>query len=128
VLGGLLFSFSGSAEVVRALEATIFDVDGAFYRVGLHPIVVLGGLALALGLNLIPLLGIEVDRAAGVARATVALRLRRTHLAIAAGGLTQLMLLLAYGFTEDFEISRRSPGPAAAALAAAPQPGLPPIP
>jgi hypothetical protein len=120
VLGGLLFSFSGSVEVVRALEATLFDVEGAFYRVVLHPVVVLGGLVVALGLNLIPLLGVEVDRAAGVARATVALRLRRTHLAIAAAGLALLALLLAYTFTENFEIHRRTLGPDAAAVAAAP--------
>ena len=41
-------------------------------------------LALALALNLIPLLRIDVEGGAETARATIALRLRHTHLAIAA--------------------------------------------
>jgi hypothetical protein len=122
VIGGLLISFSGSTATVRWLEATVFNVEGSFYRLVLHPVVVLGGLALALGVNLIPLLGVQVDGAAGTARATVALRLRRTHLAIAAGGLCLLALILGYAFTENFEVNPRTPGrsdaPAAAPVAA----------
>jgi hypothetical protein len=121
VAAGLLFSLSGDPAVVRSLEATVFDIDGLFYRLVLHPLVVLGGVALALAVNLIPLIGVQVDRGGGVARATFALRMRRTHLAIAAVGLGLMAVLLGYAFTENFSIIARPPaGSAAAAPAVVP--------
>ena len=107
VVSGLLYSLSGSEAIARALDATLFNGHGFFYRVVLHPVTVLGGLAVALALNLIPLLRLDVDRAGQTARATVALRLRRTHLAIAAAGLGLLAAILAYAFTENFDVVRR---------------------
>jgi len=125
VLSGLLYTFSGSESLAQALDATLFQADGFFFRVVLHPITVLGGLALALALNLIPLLRIDVERGAETARATVALRLRRTHLAIAAAGLGLFAMILGYSFTENFAVVPREPAqtavpavPAASAVGA----------
>ena len=114
VVGGLLTTLSENEALVRVLETTLFDLDGFFYRVVLHPVTVLGGLALALALNLIPLLRIDVEGSADTARASIALRLRRTHLAIAGGGLALLVLILGYSFTENFDVVPREPAQGAA--------------
>jgi hypothetical protein len=85
----------------------------------LHPIAVLGGLALALAINLIPLLRIHIERGGETARATVAMRLRRTHLAIAAVGLGLFLTILGYAFTENFAVVPREPARSAAPAASA---------
>ena len=119
VVGGLLTTLSENEALLRVLDTTLFDLDGFFYQVVLHPVTVLGGLALALALNLIPLLRIDVEGGAETARATIALRLRHTHLAIAAGGLALLALILGYSFTENFDVVPREPAQSAAPAAPA---------
>ena len=119
MVGGLLTTLSENEALLRVLDTTLFDLDGFFYQVVLHPVTVLGGLALALALNLIPLLRIDVEGGAETARATIALRLRHTHLAIAAGGLALLALILGYSFTENFDVVPREPARSAAPAAPA---------
>ena len=112
VVSGLLYSLSGSRAVEQALDSTLFEPQGLVYRVLLHPVTVLGGLALALTLNLIPLLRIRLDRQSGNLIGTLAVRLRAAHLAVSAVGLTLLALILAYAFTENFAVVPRPPAAA----------------
>ena len=119
VVSGLMYSLSGSRAVEQALDSTLFDPQGFVYRVLLHPVTVLGGLALALALNLIPLLRIRLDRQPGNLTGTLAVRLRSAHLAISAVGLALLAVLLVYGFTENFAVVPRPPAVSKAPAAAA---------
>lgn len=119
VASGLLYSLSGSGDIARALDSTLYEPDGFLYRVLLHPITILGGLAVAVALNLIPLLRIRLEKGPGNMSGTIALRLRGTHLAIAAAGLGLLAMILAYAFTENFEVVARAQAPRAAPAAVA---------
>lgn len=109
VVGGLLYSLSGSRAVAQALDSTLFDTQGLVYRVLLHPVTVLGGLALALSLNLVPLLRFRFDRQPGNLTGTLAVRLRSSHLAVAAFALGLFAVILAYAFTENFAVVPRPP-------------------
>jgi hypothetical protein len=109
VVGGLFYSLSASRAVEQALDSTIFDTQSVVYRALLHPVTVLGGLALALGLNLIPLLRIRLDRQPGNLTGTLAVRLRSSHLAVAAFALGLCAVILAYAFTENFAVVPRPP-------------------
>ena len=109
VVSGLMYTLSGSRAVEQALDSTLFDPQGFVYRVLLHPVTVLGGLALALALNLLPLLRIHIDRQPGNLTGTLAVRLRAAHLAVSGVGLTLLALILAYAFIENFAVVPRPP-------------------
>ena len=112
VVSGLMYTLSGSRAVEQALDSTLFDPQGFVYRVLLHPVTVLGGLALALALNLLPLLRIHIDRQPGNLTGTLAVRLRAAHLAVSGVGLTLLALILAYAFIENFAVVPRPPAAA----------------
>jgi len=122
VVSGLVYIFGGNPAAEQTLDSTLFDPEGFAYRVLLHPVIVLGGLALALALNLLPLLRVQLDRQPGNLAGTLAVRLRSTHLAISAVGLGLLAVLLVYGFTENFAVVPRPPAvstaPAAPAVGA----------
>jgi hypothetical protein len=117
VVSGLMYTLSGSRAVEQTLDSTLFDPQGFVYRVLLHPVTVLGGLALALALNLLPLLRIHIDRQPGNLTGTLAVRLRAAHLAVSGVGLTLLALILAYAFTENFAVVPRPPAASEAAAA-----------
>jgi hypothetical protein len=119
VVSGLLYMFSGDPAVGRALDATLFDREGLVYRLLLHPAIVLGGLALAVGLNLLPLLRFQVDRQPGTLAGTLAVRLRSAHLAVAALALGLFAVILAYAFTENFAVIPRPPAESKATAAVA---------
>jgi hypothetical protein len=119
VVSGLMYTLSGSRAVEQALDSTLFDPQGFVYRVLLHPVTVLGGLALALALNLLPLLRIHIDRQPGNLTGTLAVRLRAAHLAVSGVGLTLLALILAYAFTENFAVVPRPPAASEASAAVA---------
>ena len=118
VITGMVYIFAEEGALARALDATLFDPAGFFSRIVLHPAVILGGLAAAVALNLLPLLRMHLDRRAGTVSATVGLRLRPIHLAIAIAGLGMLTVILAYAFTENFEVVPREPARTAALPAA----------
>lgn len=109
VVSGLVYIFGGNPAAEQALDSTLFDPQGFVYRVLLHPVTVLGGLAVALALNLIPLLRIRLDRQPGNLTGTLAVRLRSAHLAVAALALGLFAVILAYAFTENFSVVPRPP-------------------
>ncbi len=73
---------------------------------------ILGGLAAAVSLNLIPLLRLRFETRAGTVSATIGLRLRLRHLVIAAAGLGLLAMLLVYSITENFAVVAKEGTPA----------------
>jgi hypothetical protein len=119
VICGMVYIFAEGGAWARTLDATLFDPAGFFFRIVLHPAVILGGLALAVALNLLPLIRMQLERHAGLVSATVGLRLRPIHLAIAAAGLGLLTVILAYAFTENFDVVAREGTQALGLLAAA---------
>ena len=106
---GVLYSLSAGGATAQALDATLYDPQGFVFRVVLHPAVILGGLVAAVSLNLIPLLRLRFETHAGTVSATIGLRLRLRHLVIAAAGLGLFGMILAYAFTENFEVVARAP-------------------
>jgi hypothetical protein len=104
VASGVLYSLSAGGAVARSLDATLYDPTGLVFRVVLHPAVILGGLLAAVAVNLIPLLRLSFETRAGTVSATIGLRLRPRHLVIAAAGLGLLLVILAYSFTENFDV------------------------
>jgi hypothetical protein len=119
VASGVLYSLSAGGATAQALDATLYDPEGFVFRVVLHPAVILGGLTAAVALNLIPLLRLRFETRAGTVSATIGLRLRLRHLVIAAAGLGLLAMILAYAFTENFELVSRTQARRAASAVAA---------
>jgi len=70
-----------------------------------HPMLVMGGLLLALGLNALPVFRIRFDHEEGALIGTVSLRLRGTALNLTALGLSCLLLatITAYLLVENFQ-------------------------
>jgi hypothetical protein len=118
VVSGLLTILSGSRGIVDALDKSVFAPQGFVFRVVLHPAVVLGGLGVAVALNLLPLLRLRLDRSPDDLRGTMSIRLRGLHLGIGGAGMALLLTILAYGLAENFEIVARQPAPDIAAAVA----------
>jgi hypothetical protein len=105
--GGFLQMFFGTPEVIRVLDNTIHNESLAVFRVLRHPATILLGLALAGVLNLLPLLRLGLSRQSGTLVGTIALRTRRSHLAVGSLAGLLLIVILGYAFTENFEVTPR---------------------
>jgi hypothetical protein len=86
------------------MDRTVFNPDLVGFRLLIHPVLVLGGLLLAAGLNLLPLLRLGLERRSGAWVGSVVLRVRVVHLAVSGGAIALLAFLLGYGFVENYRI------------------------
>jgi hypothetical protein len=94
-------------EVIGFLDNTIHNESLLVFRVLRHPVTILLGLALAGSLNLLPLLRLGLSRESGSLVGTIAVRTRRSHLAVGALAGMLLTVILGYAFTENFEVIPR---------------------
>jgi len=105
--GGILQVFFGTPEVIGFLDNTIHNESLLVFRVLRHPVTILLGLALAGALNLLPLLRLGLTRQTGSLVGTIALRTRRSQLAVGSLAGILLTVILGYAFTENFEVIPR---------------------
>ena len=104
---GVLQTLTGSPQLLQALERTLYNREIAAYRLLQHPAVILIGLALALALNLVPLLRLRLERQNGSLVGSVALRIRGSHLAVGLLAAGLLVVIFGYSFTENFRVEPR---------------------
>jgi hypothetical protein len=104
MIGGLLQTKWGTPALRAALERTLFNPELTGFRILIHPATILGGLALAAGLNLLPLLRLGLDRQPGRLVATLAVRVRAAHLGVAVFALGMAGAVLGYGFVENYKV------------------------
>jgi len=104
---GVLQTLTGSPQLLQALERTLYNREIAVYRLLQHPATILIGLALALALNLVPLLRLRLERQDGSLVGSVALRIRGSHLAVGLLAAGLLVVIFGYSFTENFRVEPR---------------------
>jgi hypothetical protein len=104
---GVLETLTGSTQLLQALERTLYNREITVFRLLQHPATILIGLALALGLNLVPLLRLHVGRQDGSLVGSVALRIRGSHLAVGLLAAGLLVVIFGYSFTENFRVEPR---------------------
>lgn len=104
---GVLQTLTGSPRLVEALERTLYNREIAVFRILQHPATILIGLVLAVGLNLVPLLRLHLERQNGSLVGSVAIRIRLSHLAVGMLAAGLLVVIFGYSFTENFRIEPR---------------------
>jgi hypothetical protein len=104
---GVLETLTGSPQLLQVLERTLYNREITVFRLLQHPATILIGLALALGLNLAPLLRLHFERQDGSLIGSVALRIRGSHLAVGMLAAGLLVTIFGYSFTENFRIEPR---------------------
>jgi len=104
---GVLETLTGSPQLLQALERTLYNREITVFRLLQHPAMILIGLALALGLNLVPLLRLRLERQNGSLVGSVALRIRGSHLAVGLLAAGLLVVIFGYSFTENFRVEPR---------------------
>ena len=104
VVGGLLQSDWSTPALRSTLERTLFNQDLVGLRILIHPAIVLSGLLLAAGLNLVPLLRLRLERQPGTLVGMLSLRIRAAHLGVALIAIGLMGVILGYGFTENFKV------------------------
>jgi xanthine/uracil permease len=71
----------------------------------IHPVLVLGGLMLAIGLNMMPVLKAQIDK--GNVVSVVRIKGRLLNLSLLGLSLLLLATIMAYGFIENFRVVAR---------------------
>jgi hypothetical protein len=104
---GALQTLTGSPQLLQALERTLYNREITVFRLLQHPATILIGLAIALALNLVPLLRLRLERRNGSLVGSVAVRIRGSHLAVAMVAAGLLVVIFGYSFTENFRVEPR---------------------
>jgi hypothetical protein len=74
-------------------------------NVVIHPVLVLGGLALAIGLNMMRVLSAQIDK--GNIVGLVRIKGRLLNLSVLGLSLVLLVMIMVYGFIENFRVVAR---------------------
>ena len=96
-------------SIIFILPALLLCLSGLLQlsasNVLIHPVLVLGGLALAIGLNMLPVLRAQIDNGNVVGQ--VRIKIRLLNLSLLGLSLLLLATIMVYGFIENFRVVAR---------------------
>lgn len=98
---------AGLAQSLLGLHQLNDALDGLHAGVLFHPVILLGGLVLAIGLNLFPVLRFSVNKEQQMLTIGILLKQRLLNLLISGGGMMLLLIILSYSVGENFVVVPR---------------------
>ena len=111
---GFLFDLPAFIIVSIGLLQNLSGIEDIGERVGLtpqslitHPILVVGGMLLAIGLNVIPIFRIRIEPQQGTLVTTISTELKFFNLAVLGLSLFLFCSILGYAFVENFRVVPR---------------------
>lgn len=104
---GMLQSGFGITQPNDTLDAIFRDPSWSAMRLIIHPATLVGGLFLALGLNLLPVMRLKVHMEEGSLVSTMRVRGRLLNLTLVALCIFLIASLFLYAFVENFQIVPR---------------------
>jgi len=112
LLPALLIVIPGALQSGLGITSLNDGLDAAYHRFPpltflIHPVILLGGLLLTFGLNLLPALGFHIERGPQGLNATVTFKKKWLHWALVGFSLLLVAILLGYSLTENFIITPR---------------------
>ncbi|MBI3766611.1 MAG: hypothetical protein HY277_08965 [Ignavibacteriales bacterium] len=113
-LGGIIGCIPAMMIVTLGMSQVLFGLTDVGESIGLtaqgfilHPILVLGGLFVAIGLNVTPVFRIQVQSQAGAMTTMITTHWKTLNVVVLLLGLVLLCSILGYAFTENFRIVPR---------------------